>query len=169
MTPSEDWELIIETKVLKAVVRAMAPYTKQLDDQVRSTERAVENALAPALKQMTKLQSDADRAAETLKAATERTAAFATEDRERLALRVREDGERMAETAAKRVVEETLSVLGIKVKDPTVFTELLTFVRELRDVINAGKKQAMFALIGIIMMAIGTGLWAGFKAGLMKP
>ncbi len=169
MTPSEDWDLIIEAKVLKAVVRAMDPYTKRLDDHERSTGRAVENALTPVVKQMTKMQTDADRTAETLKAATERTAAFATEDRERLALRVREDGERLAETAAKRVVEETLSVLGIKVKDPTVFTELLTFVRELRDVINAGKKQAMFALIGIIMMAIGSGLWLGIKAGMMKP
>jgi len=84
-------------------------------------------------------------------------------------LRVREDGERVAESSAKRVVEETLLSLGIKVKEPAVFSELLGFVRELRDVINAGKKQAMFALIGIIMMAIGTGLWAGFKAGMIKP
>jgi len=169
MTPSEDWDLIIEAKVLKAIVRAIDPYTRQLDEQVHVTERVIENALMPVVKQMTKMQSDADRAAESLKAATERTAAFATEDRERLALRVREDGERLAETSAKRVVEETLTVLGIDTKKPAMFVELIAFVRELRDVTNAGKRQAMFALIGIVMMAIGTGLWAGFKAGMMKP
>ena len=165
---SDDPDLVLEAKILKAVTRGVAPYAQEVDE-LKESLATVNRALQSYAKQIREMQESAERTTTAAEEAAKRLAKNATEDRERLAINVREAAERQASEVAEKVVDRMMRSLGLDPDKPTDFVKDMLFVKELRETFSAARKHAITVLVGIVMMGIATGIWASLKSGAIKP
>tara|TARA_R110002167_G_C12707228_1_gene655160 strand:- start:49612 stop:49908 length:297 start_codon:yes stop_codon:yes gene_type:complete len=71
--------------------------------------------------------------------------------------------------AVRMAVQETLITLGMDAGNPLQLQQDMAFIRELRETSEKVKSRGLLILVGLLMTALASAVWLGFKASLGTP
>lgn len=71
--------------------------------------------------------------------------------------------------AVRMAVQETLISLGMDSASPLALQKDMAFMRELRETSEKVKARGLLILVGMLITALASAVWLGFRASLGQP